>query len=321
MYTRKSLRPLFVWQHYGWRPLLIFAAYDALVGLLYGPLDIHWLDIPWQPVALLGTAVAFYIGFKSNGSYARFWEGRQLWGSIVNTTRVWTLRVLDFVQAPAHEHLPDHQEIQELHRRLVYRQLAWCNALRLHLRRQTAELWDSEVAPYLTDPADRALATTANPPTHLLRRQSQELLALHQRGLLTEYRQVAMADTIQDLFNAQGACERIKNTPFPRQYAYFSYVFVWLFAAVLPLGLVEEFDSRVALGPYHVWLMVPFAALVSWVFHTIEVVGHNSENPFDNHVNDVPMTTICRSIEIDLRELLGETTLLKPLQPVADVLY
>jgi putative membrane protein len=321
MYTRKSLRPLFVWQHYGWRPLLIFAAYDALVCLLYGPLDIHWLDIPWQPVALLGTAVAFYIGFKSNGSYARFWEGRQLWGSIVNTSRVWALRVFDFVQATPNERLPDRQEVHELHRRLLYRQLAWCHALRLHLRRQTAELWASEVAPYLTDPADIALVTTANPPTHLLRHQSQELLALHQRGLLSEYRHVAMMDTIQDLFNAQGACERIKNTPFPRQYAYFSFVFVWLFAAVLPLGLVEEFDSRLALGPFHVWLMVPFAALVSWVFHTIEVVGHNSENPFDNQVNDVPMTTICRSIEIDLRELLGETNLPKPLQPVEDVLY
>ena len=321
MYTRRSLHPLFVWRNYGWRPLLVFALYDAFVGLLYGPLNVHWLDIPWQPVATLGTAVAFYIGFKSNGSYARFWEGRQLWGAIVNISRVWTLQTADFVQATPPEGRPAEPDVTQLHRRLVYRHLAWCNALRLHLRRQTAQGWDTEVVPFLLDPADRALATTANPPTHLLRHQSRELHDCIQQGLLTEFRQVAMMNTIQDLFNAQGGCERIKNTPFPRQYAYFSFVFVWLFAAVLPLGLVEEFDSRVALGPYHVWLMVPFAALVSWVFHTIEKVGHNSENPFDNDVNDVPMTTICRSIEIDLRQLLGETDLPQPLQAVNDVLY
>lgn len=321
MYVRNNLRWSLVWRRYGWKPLLVFTLYDALICFLYGPLNIHWLDIPWQPVATLGTAVAFYIGFKSNGSYARFWEGRQLWGSIVNISRTWTLQVFDFVQPDRHAHLPPAREAHELHRRLVYRQIAWCNALRLHLRRQTAERWQAEVVPFLLDPADHKLSQTANPPTHLLRHQSAEMLELHRRGLLTEYRQVALMETIQDLFNFQGGCERIKNTPFPRQYAFFSYVFVWLFALVLPLGLVEEFDRRAALGSYHVWLMVPFAVLVSWVFNTIEVVGHYSENPFDNQENDVPMTTICRTIEIDLRQLLGETELPKPLEPAHDVLY
>ena len=191
----------------------------------------------------------------------------------------------------------------------------------LHLRRETAERWKTDVVPFLLDPADRALAIVANPPAHLLRHQSREIQELNQAGLLTEYRHVAMMETIQDLFNAQGACERIKNTPFPRQYAFFSYFFVWIFAALLPLGLVEEFDHRVALGPYHVWLMVPFAAIVSWVYNTIERVGHRSEDPFDNQENDVPIAAICRSIEIDLRQMLGEDGLPQPMQPVADVLF
>ena len=321
MYVRKNLRARFVWEKYTWRPLLAFATYDALVCLLYGPFNVHLLDIPWQPVALLGTAVAFYIGFKNNGSYDRFWEGRRIWGAIVNTSRVWTLQSFDFVRNLSGAYIPAAAELPATHRRLVYRHLAWCNALRLHLRRQTAELWDSDVAPFLDSPAERALSSMANPPTHLLRYQSRELLELHEQGLLTEFRHVEMMNTIQDLFDSQGACERIKNTPFPRQYAYFSSVFVWVFAALLPLGLVEEFDHRVALGPYHVWLMVPFAAVVSWVYNTIELVGHRSEDPFDNQENDVPIAAICRSIEIDLRQLLGEVNTPKPLQPVADVLY
>ena len=321
MYVRNNLRASFVWQQYGWQPLLIFATYDAVVCLLYGPFNVHLLDIPWQPVALLGTAVAFYIGFKNNGSYDRFWEGRRIWGSIVNTSRVWTLQSFDFVRNLSGSYIPAAADLPATHHRLVYRHLAWCNALRLHLRRQTAELWDTDVAPFLDNEAERALSRMANPPAHLLRYQSRELLELHEQGLLTEFRHVEMMNTIQDLFNSQGACERIKNTPFPRQYAFFSYLFVWIFAALLPLGLVEEFDSRVALGPYHVWLMVPFAAIVSWVYNTIERVGHRSEDPFDNLENDVPVTAICRSIEIDLRQLLGETNLPQPTQPIADVLY
>ncbi len=301
------------------RSLLIFTLYNTLVCLLYGPLNVHVLDIPWQPVALLGTAVAFYIGFKSNGSYDRFWEGRRLWGSLVNSSRTWAIRVFDYVQAAPED--ADLHDTHEMHRRLLYRQIAWCNALRLHLRRQTAERWDADVAPFLLDPADSAARRAANPPTHLLRHQSAELLDLTRRGLLSEFRHVALMETIQDLLDGQGGCERIKNTPFPRQYAYFSFVFVWVFAALLPLGLVEEFDSRQALGTYHVWLMVPFSVLVSWVFNVIELVGHASENPFDNQINDVPMTAICRSIEIDLRELLGETNLPPKTEPEGDVLY
>ena len=320
MYVRKNLRWNVVWQLTR-HSLYLFIAYNTAVCLLYGPLNVHWLDIPWQPVALLGTAVAFYIGFKSNGSYDRFWEGRQLWGTIVNTSRVWAIRAFDYVHATSDEVIPEADDISELHRRLLYRQIAWCNALRLHLRRQTAAQWDIEVAPFLPPEEAATAKVLSNPPTHLLRQQSIELRELFQRGLLTEFRQVALMQTIQDLLNAQGGCERIKNTPFPRQYAYFSFIFVWVCAAVLPLGLVEEFDSRMALGQYHVWLMVPFSVLVSWVFNVIEVVGHTSENPFENDIYDVPMTAICRSIEIDLRELLGETELPPKIEAVDDVLY
>ena len=301
-----------------WRSLLLFTFYDSFICLMYEFGHVRWIDIPWGGVAALGTAVAFYIGFKSNGSYDRFWEGRQLWGSIVNVSRTWSIRVFHFVEPMAGDRLPDYEDLRDLHHRLLYRQIAWVNALRLHLRRQTDELWDTEVAPFLDPNEDADVRRMSNPPTHLLRQQSDELRQLHQRGLLTEFRHVALMDTIQDMFNAQGGCERIKNTPFPRQYAFYSFLFVWVFALVLPLGLVGEFSK---MGPGHIWLVVPFAVLVSSVFNTIELVGHTSENPFDNQMNDVPMTAICRSIEIDLRELLAETRLPAKIEPIDDVLF
>lgn len=113
-------------------------------------------------------------------------------------------------------------------------------------------------------------------------------------------------------------CERIKNTPFPRQYAYFSSIFVWIFLILLPFGLVEEFHSMI--GDSTVWLNVPFTVLLSWVFSTMEVVGDNSEDPLENYVNDVPMSAICRTIEIDLLQLLKEKEIPPVLRAIDDVL-
>ena len=322
MYVRKNIRWHVTWKYARWS-VLMFTAYAILVCLVYGPLDFHYLSIPWPPVATLGIAVAFYIGFKNNGSYDRFSEGRQLWGGIVNYSRTWAVQSLEYVtsvvDAPGvEEPAASGAELSLRHRRLVYRQLAWVNALRLNLRRQP-DRWEAEVAPFL-DPAEAtAMRRKQNPPAHLLRRHAADLRVLREeRGLLNDFQHVNMMQTIEQLFNLQGGCERIKNTPFPRQYAYYSFVFVWLFAALLPLGLVNEFDK---LGPGHVWFTVPFSVLVSWVFNTIEVVGHTSENPFENEINDVPMTAICRTIEIDLREMLGETHLPPKLAPIDDVLY
>ena len=127
-----------------------------------------------------------------------------------------------------------------------------------------------------------------------------------------------MMTAIKDAYTLQGACERIKNTPFPRQYAYFSNVFVQIFVLLLPFGLLGEF-SKLADGN-GVWLNIPFSLLISWIFTTMEIVGDNSEDPFENYVNDVPMTAICRTVEIDLREMLGETQLPARMQPVNDIL-
>ncbi|WP_088844219.1 bestrophin family protein [Hymenobacter gelipurpurascens] len=322
MYVRNNLRWRVIWK-YAWKSLLLFTLYSVVVCFVYGPLRLHSVSIPWQPVSLLGTAVAFYIGFKNNGSYERFWEGRKLWGGIVNSSRTFAVEALEFVtsvvdapnvDAPA----ASAQELSVRHRRMVYRQIAWCNALRLNLRRQP-EQWDAAVAPFLDEEESERLRKMGNPPAHLIRQQAADLRVLREeRGLLNDFQHVQMIRTLEILYDLQGGCERIKNTPFPRQYAFFSYVFIWIFVGLLPLGLIGEFAK---MGPDHIWLTVPFSVLVSWVFNTIEVVGHTSENPFENEMNDVPMTAICRSIEIDLRQMLGETEVPPKLEPVDDILY
>lgn len=322
MYVRNNLRLRVIWK-FAWRSTVFFTVYSIVVCFLYGPLGLRSLDIPWQPVGTLGTAVAFYIGFKNNGSYDRFWEGRKLWGGIVNYSRSWSFQALEYitsiVDAPGVEAPPaSARELSERHRRLVYRQIAWVNAVRLNLRRQP-DLWDEAVAPFLAPQESERMRHYQNPPAQLLRQQAAELRILREeRGLLNDFQHVTMVDTLRELSNLQGGCERIKNTPFPRQYAFFSNLFVKIFSLLLPLGLIGEFEH---MGPDHFWLTVPFSVLVAWVFNTIEVVGHQSENPFENEMNDVPMTAICRTIEIDLREMIGETDLPPKLEPKDDILY
>ena len=312
MYVRKYIH----WRvilNYSWKDVLIFLVYDVAVAVLYGPLHWHWLDVPWQLVSIVGVAVSFYVGFKNNGAYNRFSEARTLWGGVVNRSRSWTMQVL---AANGGGIVPAHEGEQQLARRkLVYRHIAWANSLRLHLRRQP-ELWAADVAPLLDPSEATRMQRMVNPPAQLLLRQAQALREAE--GLFSELQLRTLFEDLREMTNLQGGCERLKNTPFPRQYAFSSLVFVWVFIALLPLGLLAEFEK---LGHGHYWLTVPFSVLVSWVFATIELVGDISEDPFENQMNDVPMSALCRSIEIDLRQMLAETNLPPAIQPVADVLY
>ena len=322
---------------FAWRNLLKFTLWALIVTAAYvwlKPHDIN-ISIPFAPLSTIGIAVAFYVGFKNSQSYDRFWEGRKIWGGIVNYSRTWANQVLTYVNNRyATDPLPA-EALHEIHHELIYRHIAWINALRIQLRRTTMLDRDnlsyvpdfqleqdrectSQIGAFLEEEEFDAVMRKVNTATHLVKNQGQQLRKLEGDGLVENFRMIDMMQTLEELYNLQGKCERIKNTPFPRQYAYFSAVFVWIFVLLVPFGLVGEFD-KLGSGAY-VWLAVPFSILISWIFTTIEIVGDNSEDPFENYVNDVPMTALCRTIEIDLREMLDETDLPKKMEPVNDVL-
>jgi putative membrane protein len=118
----------------------------------------------------------------------------------------------------------------------------------------------------------------------------------------------------------QGRCERIKDFPYPRQYATVNSFFIKLFCLLLPFGLLREFDKlndsvEGVIKGNMVWLIIPFSVLISWMYTSLDRVGESTENPFDGSANDVPISQMCRTAEIDLREMLGETDLPPPLEP------
>ena len=214
--------------------------------------------------------------------------------------------------------------------------MTWLNVLRFQLRRKTPwafvpkgsakkfmqdtdiEAMKAQISELLADEERQIICSQANAATQLLHWQSEELRRVIEQDRLTEeFRLMGMMELITEMYSLQGKCERIKNTPFPRQYAYFSGVFVLIFSALLPFGIVGQMASR---GTPMIWLTVPMSIVISWIFWTMEAVGDASEDPFENFINDVPMTALCRTIEIDLRQMLGETDVPSALEPENDTL-
>lgn len=337
MYTRRNIRWSVVFS-FAWRQVLIFLAWSSAVVFAFTWLQQYDINcsVPIAPLGTIGVAVAFYIGFKNNQSYDRNWEARKIWGGIVNASRSWGNQVLTFVSSKRSEPPIDDAMVESAQRTLIYRHLAWIHTLRFQLRRKTLfgfqpkgsarkymqetdiEAMRDQIAALL--PAEELSVTCSkvNSATQILRQQGEDLRkANDDLGLIEEFRLIAMMDLLGEMYDLQGKCERIKNTPFPRQYAYFSAVFTWIFIVLLPFGIVGEFATR---GELMVWLTVPFSTVVSWIFCTMEAVGDSSEDPFENFINDVPMTALCRTIEIDLRQMLGESEVPGALTPENDIL-
>jgi putative membrane protein len=119
-----------------------------------------------------------------------------------------------------------------------------------------------------------------------------------------------MENLLANLYEQQGKCERIKNFPYPRQFSSINLYFVWLLVILLPFGMLNEFKK---MGDDFVWLNIPFSVIVSWMFVSMERVGEATANPFEGGANDVPISTMSRTIEIDLRDMLNEENLPAPL--------
>jgi putative membrane protein len=232
------------------------------------------------------------------------------------------------------------EQIKELKKKIILRHVAWLTAMRFQLRERRSwehnNLRDSEayrasqeidefendmvssMKPYLSEEELEHVLTKHNKATHILHLQMKDLATLHSNGYLDNFHHVEMGNMIRSMFDQQGMGERIKNFPFPRQYASLNFYYVWIFIILLPFGMVGEF---IKMGENLVWLNIPFCTLVSWVFYTMEMIGDYSENPFEGSFNDVPVTALSRGIEIDLLEIIGEENIPSPRLPKNGVLF
>jgi putative membrane protein len=304
MIVRDHLPLRRVWPHVS-RRLGLLLIFDFTIALLYTKAGFSWLSLETLPLSMIGGALSVFLAFRNNSAYDRWWEARTLWGALVNTARTVARQALTLVDE--RDEREDRGELVSP-RTLVELQIGYVHALRCHLRRQNPfpELersLPSELVTYLRG--------QRNVPAGLLLVKGRILRKLFDAGRLDSYRFATMDRSLTDLCNIQGACERIKNTPLPRQYEYFPRVLVALYCLLLPFGLVE------GLG-----MLTPLAStLISFIFVSLDAIGRDIENPFENTVHDTPMSTLTRAIEVNLRQNLGDDRLPSDVNPVEGFSY
>ena len=277
-----------------WKPLAALFVWDVVVTLTYYLLPFR---APSLPLTLFGSALALFLGFRDNSAYQRWWEGRVLWGAMINASRSLARSARNF--------LPE--EANDLKRSIVLRQVAYVHALRCQLRRQKP---DEEVLRFLSKgEAEPALART-NPANGLVDGTGRRIADAVQRGWIDTIQQSAIERVLVDISNAQGGMERLKNTPLPNQYRFFPTLFTHLFCVLLPIGLVETLGFATPLG----------STMAGLMFLAVLQIGDDLVDPFANTVHDVPLSAMCRTIEIDLLQAIGDAAP-GPLQPVKGVLW
>jgi len=340
------------------RDIYKFIAIGAIPVFLYKGLGLYWLHLPWLPIGVVGTAVAFIVSFKNNASYDRLWEARKIYGGIVNGSRSFTLMLNDFISNKHAEDPLTEGELFKIRKELVMRHVAWMTSLRHALRQHKpwegskmdksdleymskikVQEWEhsleEELDTYVSEAEKKEILSKKNKQGACLNLQSRHLRKLLDAGLIEDFRHMEMQAMLTEFFTLQGKVERIKNFPYPRQFATLNYLFVWIFVILLPLGMMHEFEKigmkvvaaiqehmLVHTSPVHgiveyvganfVWVTVPFTVIVSWVFHTMERIGETTENPFEGNPNDIPITTMSRGIEIDIRQMIGDSSELIP---------
>lgn len=239
---------------------------------------------------MMGAALSLFLAFRNNSAYDRWWEARILWGGLVNESRTLARRALTLIDPVRH---PDASDPRRL---LVDLQIAYVNALRCHLRMQNPF---PELHGKLPKAIVDRLRNEQNVPAAILLIMGEVSREAFDAGRLDTIRLSALDQTLTELCNVQGGCERIKNTPLPRQYDYGPRLLVHIFCLMLPIGLVE------GLG-----LITPIASTaISLLFIMLEAIGREIENPFENTIHDTPMSSLSRTIEINLRQSAGERDL------------
>jgi putative membrane protein len=345
MYIRKNF-PLRGVLAFSWMHLLWLTVWGAIAVAIYHFTGWSWLKIPWLPISLIGTAVAFYLGFKNNSSYDRMWEARKIWGAIVNDSRSWGTMTINFVTNTFNELPVSEGELKRVHKRLVYRHIAWLYKLRQQLLIPTA--WEHDQVKFVRHEAERrarrshvgefekttirerledyldrdeleTILSAKNGATQLIHHQAKDLKKLREEGLIDDFRHMEMQQLLTNFYTHQGKAERIKKFPFPRQYGSISFYFIGIFIILMPFGMLAEFENILA-DENTYWLTILFTTLVGWVFIMMELVGDYSENPFSRQGNDIPMMSLSRTIEIDLRQMLEEEKLPEGIAPIEGVL-
>jgi putative membrane protein len=294
-----------------WRRLLVATVFALVLTLLF---DFEYLPkaltITPLPFTLIGLPLSIFLGFRNNSSYDRYWEGRKLWGSIINTTRTATRQIMTLVEPTrggvAAEAASEARVAFE--REQVMRLMGYIHALRHHLRDERSFedckefVSAEEYARFIKDP---------NPPIALLHRMGERFGEAWRAGWIDTMHMSLLEKTLTMLTDLQGGCERIKKTPIPFAYTVLMHRIVGVYCFMLPFGVYKDLGD-----------LTPVVVLmISYAFFGLDAIGDEVEEPFGLDMNDLPLSSFSRMLEIEAKTRLGVGELPRPIVPVDRVLY
>ena len=241
------------------------------------------LTIPVSIGAFLGTAIALLLSFKLAQSYDRWWEARKIWGAIVNDSRTLMVQIKNFSDAS------DKETVQNM----GLRQIAWCYGLGEALRKLDPL---GAAKPFISTEDFEQLKESQNIPLTLLDLQTRDVLQLHKAKKINDFQQVQIDQTLVNLCASMGKAERIKNTYFPKTYRLTLHLFIYIFLISLSFSLTD----------LHTVYEIPLLMFISLPFFLLEKIALAIQDPFENKPSDTPVTSIARTIEINIKQLLDE---------------
>jgi len=235
---------------------------------------------PFKPVghSLLGLALGLLIVFHNNCAYDRYWEGRKLWGGLVNTSRNLARGAAAFGG--------DAKQIADLI-------AAYLLALKQLLRKEP-DL--SEIKPYISRELFEQTVVSSNPPSFIALEMSRWISVKTREGRIDTVTAQSLEQMVRALLDNQGGCERILKTPIPFAYAVHIRQMLAIYVVTLPFALVGEMG----------WATIPTVAVVAFGMIGIEEAGNEVEDPFGTDPNDLPLEAMCATIATDVAALASK---------------
>ena len=230
--------------------------------------------------SILGVILGLFLVLRTNTAYDRWWEGRKLWGQLVNDTRQLAIKICVFIPKDAHEDL-------DFFRRMIPNVSF---AMKEHLRDSILigemDLSDDEVK--------KAIVNSKHRPNAIAKALYARVMECKKKGYISEEQLIILDKELKGFTDIIGACERIKSTPIPYSYSMFIKKFLFIYAVTLPISFLWDFG----------YYTIPIVMLAFYFLVSIELISEEIEDPFGNDINDLPLNDLCLKMKRNVVEIM-----------------
>lgn len=258
----------------------------CLITLVFVFLDIKYLKFEIKNSTFFHQVIGFVLSmllvFRINTAYDRWWEGRKMWGALVNVSRNLTMKLNAFI--------PDERKKEKEELIILLGNFAF--SLKEHLR----ENYKPDEMEFFEGFDAAGFEKATHRPNYIASEIFRRITKLLKEGVLTSEQLIVINEELKSLTDITGACERIKSTPIPYSYSLYLKRIIFLYVVSMPFAFAIDFG----------YLAVGIVALIFYTFASLELLSEEIEDPFGDDENDLPTDDIASKIRIGIKEILAQ---------------